>query len=52
MAILTPGVCGTVTLSWLPNEKAYAVRFNGRFCGLVICGAPFPFKRGIMIELA
>ena len=35
-----------VKLTWLPNWKAYAVRLNGRFLGLVRFQLP-PFRLGV-----
>jgi len=33
-----------VTLTWLPNWHAYAVRLGGRIIGMVRCKQPLPFK--------
>jgi len=39
-----------VTLIWLPNFRAYSVRYRGRVLGLVRCGAPMPFRFVVTLE--
>ncbi|MGD9763788.1 MAG: hypothetical protein AB7V27_08760 [Candidatus Binatia bacterium] len=38
-----------ITLTWLPNFHAYAVRRNGNMLGLVRFQFPFPFRPSVQI---
>jgi len=39
-----------VSLTWLPNWRAYSVRYEGRIVGMVQCMWPRPFKEAIRVS--
>jgi hypothetical protein len=36
-----------IKLTWLPNWKAYCVRYEGRIVGMIRCKSPVPFRLAV-----
>ena len=45
LRLVCKGIATMITLTWIPDWKAYSVRHNGRIVGMVRFRYPIPFRQ-------